>query len=126
MATQPLCMIVEDQALIGFNLETFLSGAGFGIVSAFPDNMSALAWLNRNQPDVALLDFMLRDGSCVPIARALRARGIPFAVYSAMPHGRRLPREVQTVPWLEKPSREEQIVETLADLAAHSHASDPH
>lgn len=116
MGGRPLCLIAEDQGPVGLILEAQLHDAGYGVVSAFPDNRSILAWLAKNQPDVALLDFMLRDGSCVPVARALKARGIPFAVHSGMPARDRLPPELQGVPWLRKPARREQIAETLGGL----------
>lgn len=113
---RPLCLIAEDQGPVGLTLEAQLNDAGFGVVSAFPDNRSILHWLAQNTADVALLDFMLRDGPCVPVARALKARGIPFAIYSGMPPRERLPTELQGVPWLNKPARREQIAGTLGSL----------
>ncbi|MBZ6078431.1 histidine kinase [Microvirga puerhi] len=122
MTARPLCLIAEDQGPVGLTLAAQLDDAGFGVVSALPDNRSILHWLTQNRPDVALLDFMLRDGPCVPVARALKARGIPFAIYSGMPPRGRLPAELQGVPWLNKPARREQIAETLGALFEHKGA----
>lgn len=119
MVASPLCLIAEDQTLLSLALEAQLNDAGFGIVSAFADNRTILHWLTRNRPDVALLDFMLRDGPCIPVARALAARGIPFAVYSGMPARERLPIELQGMPWLNKPADRIQIERTLLSLVEH-------
>ncbi|MCB8820222.1 response regulator [Microvirga rosea] len=122
MLSRPLCLIAEDQSLIGFALEISLDEAGFGVVTSFPDNQLALAWLNRNQPNIALLDFMLRDGPCLPIARKLKARDIPFMIYSAMPPPTKIPDVLKGVPWVQKPTQETAIAELLRSQMKYHHA----
>ncbi|MPR13278.1 response regulator [Microvirga tunisiensis] len=94
----PCCMIVEDQALIGMSLEAFLEDAGFSIAGPFPSCADALAWLEHNTPEVAVLDVSLRDGTALPIAHALKERNTPFAVYTGLPFTTSLPDELQDVP----------------------------
>jgi DNA-binding response OmpR family regulator len=112
------CMIVEDQALIGMSLEASLEEAGFAVEGPFMSSAQALHWLESDTPDIALLDVMLKDGTSVEIARALKSRGIPFAIYSGLPPNARGPSELQNVPWLEKPVSRETLTAVLGDLVA--------
>jgi DNA-binding response OmpR family regulator len=109
-------MIVEDQALIGMSLEASLEESGFTVAGPFMSSAQALNWLKSDAPDVALLDIMLKDGTSLEIARALRGRGIPFAVYSGLPPKDDCPPELKDVPWLEKPVSRETLMATLLEL----------
>jgi DNA-binding NtrC family response regulator len=113
---EPCCMIVEDQALIGMSLEAYLEEAGFLVAGPFPSCADALQWLESNTPQVAVLDVSLTDGTALPIARELKGRNTPFAVYSGLPFSANLPEEFDDVPWLEKPAPREELTQTLARL----------
>jgi DNA-binding response OmpR family regulator len=117
MMAQPCCMIVEDQALIGMSLEASLEEAGFDVAGPFMSNAQAMKWLASAAPDLAVLDVMLADGTSLRIARELKSRGVPFAVYSGLPPKDDRPPEFQDVPWLEKPVRRETLVTILEELA---------
>ncbi len=111
-SARPSCLIVEDQALIGLSLEAFLEEIGFGTCETVSWAQDALQWLATNTPTVAILDYALRDGPCIPLARSLRERGIPFVIYSG--HKRDVaPPELQEVPWLSKPCDREALLAAL-------------
>ncbi len=114
---QTRCMIVEDQALIGMSLEASLEEAGFQVSGVFMSNAQALKWLEGNAPDIAVLDIMIKDGTSLEIARALKGLGVPFAVYSGLPPKADCPPELQDVPWLEKPVSRETLLSVLGRLA---------
>ncbi len=64
-----------------------------------------MSWLERNCPDVAVLDVLLREGTSGDVAANLSERGIPFVVCSA--------GDVQIIDkafahgiWVEKPFSE--------------------
>jgi DNA-binding response OmpR family regulator len=109
-------MIVEDQALIGMSLEASLEEAGFDVAGPFMSNAQALKWLENAAPDLAVLDVMLKDGTSLRIARELKSRGVPFAIYSGLPPDADRPPELQDVPWLEKPARRETLLAILEKL----------
>lgn len=115
---QPRCMIVEDQALIGMSLEASLEDMGFLVEGPFMSNAQALNWLTSETPDVALLDFMIKDGTSLEIARALKDRSIPFAVYSGLPPRTDCLPELHNVPWLEKPASREMLATMLMEIVA--------
>ena len=98
----PHCLIVEDEVLVGMDLEDALSQAGFAVRwVASPDIASAL--LATDRPDVVVLDIVLRDRSCTALACELRRRGIPIVVHSGYAAAE-APDGLAGVPWLEKPA----------------------
>jgi DNA-binding NtrC family response regulator len=115
-AYSPLCLLIEDQALIGMALEATLEDAGFRVAGPFTSNAQALAWLDQNTPDLALLDVLLRDGPCTSLVRALRRRNIPFAIYSGLKPGS-LPPELEGTRWLEKPVSRMALTSVLREIA---------
>jgi DNA-binding NtrC family response regulator len=114
--TQPVCIIVEDQPLIGLSLEAYLKDNGFIVAGPFVTNSDALRWLGNQTPHLALLDVMLKDGASVRIARLLKERRVPFAVYSGLKPERESPPEFRDVPWLEKPMSRSALARTLEQL----------
>jgi len=116
MMTQPCCMIVEDQALIGMSIEASLEEAGFTVAGLFLSCAQAMQWLEHNSPDLAVLDLMIKDGTSLQIAHELKSRGVPFAVYSGLPPKAECPPELRGAPWLEKPVSRDTLVMTLARL----------
>jgi DNA-binding NtrC family response regulator len=114
--SQPVCMIVEDQPLIGFALEAYLEEAGFGTCEVFRSAAETLAWLATHTPTVAVLDFSLQDGPCTTLTGVLVERGIPFVIYSG--HKRSIaPCELQHVPWISKPCDREVLLAALTRAA---------
>jgi DNA-binding response OmpR family regulator len=55
---------------------------------------------------------MLSDGSCFELARALRARDVPVVFVSAA-RSDGVPKDLEGVPWLEKPFTSEDLMEAL-------------
>jgi DNA-binding response OmpR family regulator len=75
-------MIIEDEPLIAMHLEGLMIDAGF-LVSGIAGRLaSALALIERDGCDVALLDANLAGVSSGPAGVALSARGVPFLVLS--------------------------------------------
>jgi DNA-binding response OmpR family regulator len=98
-------------------LEAFLEDAGFAVAGVFMSNVQALKWLESDAPDIAILDIMIKDGTSLEIARALKSRGVPFAIYSGLPPKADCPLELQNAPWLEKPVSREILLSVLSELA---------
>ncbi|RYY23781.1 MAG: response regulator [Sphingomonadales bacterium] len=71
-------LIVEDEPLVAFDNEHFLTHEGFEIVGTVDSVADALRLLGE-EPDIDLLlaDVSLSDGSGIEVARAAHARGIP-------------------------------------------------
>ena len=98
-----LVLALEDGTAHGALVEQALAQAGARIAGPFGSCKDALIWLERNTPDLAVLDIELGGEPCADVARELRHEGVPFVVFSATePHG--APREFRNVPWIDKSS----------------------
>ena len=117
----PVCLIVEDVALIGMALESYLEDQGFDC-AAVCSAAEALAWLETRCPSVAILDYMLEDGPCTPLIAALRARGVPFLVYSGFP-APPASSELGEVRWIGKPADRAALLGAIAQLVAGAPAA---
>ena len=110
------CLIVEDEVLVGMDLENVLCEAGFDarwVASA----QGALAALETTLPDIAILDIIIRSVPCTDLARELKRRGIPFLVHSGCFPDEAL-AELQGAPWLGKPAKLSALLSTPAATLA--------
>jgi DNA-binding NtrC family response regulator len=118
--SKPCCLVAEDQALIALALEASLEDGGIGIAWPFGSCAEALAWVERQTPELAILDYKLQDGPCTDLAKALLWRGVPVIIYSGCPHGPDTPSELRDVIWLEKPVDPASLLEIIKRLVPSS------
>lgn len=71
-------LIVEDEPLIAFDTEHFLTDADYEIVGTVDRVADAMAKLDDGaEIDLVLVDISLADGNGADVARAARERGVP-------------------------------------------------
>ncbi|CAN7596574.1 hypothetical protein [Devosia sp. LjRoot3] len=73
---------VEDEVLIALDVETTLLEAGVKRVIHVATRSDAFMAIESSRPDAVILDIEVLDGSTAGIAELLKARSIPFIVYS--------------------------------------------
>jgi DNA-binding response OmpR family regulator len=78
-----------------------------------------MRWLNTSAPSVAILDYLLKDGPCTMLAEVLRARGVPFVIYSGLPAEAACP-ELRGATWITKPASRETLLDAVASLISPS------
>ncbi len=71
-------LIVDDEALIALGLRDAAEQLGCTVIGPAHATGTALALVRQRAPDLAILDINLAGTSNAPIARALKALGIPF------------------------------------------------
>jgi DNA-binding NtrC family response regulator len=98
------------------SVEAYLEDVGFA-VQTVTSITQGREWLKDNNPEFVILDFMLKDGPATELAGELHRRGIPFIVYSGYSRHLGVPSELQEVPWLEKPTRREDLLNALVTLS---------
>src|SRR4051812_17847572 len=103
MAQQPVVLLTESDAVVGMDLSDALEKAGYRVLGPVDTMAEALNLLEQERPTLAILDLLLRDGSCTALAAELRQRGVPFLIQSEHPRTDPLAPEFQDVPWLSKP-----------------------
>lgn len=111
-------MLVEDEAFIALDLARQLTKAGYEILGPFSSATRALAGLEGDRPDVAVLDFTLAGSdTSEPVAAYLAERSIPFAFltgYSATDRIDATPYADR--PRLSKPCKASDVVKVLSAL----------
>jgi DNA-binding response OmpR family regulator len=112
----PCCLIAEDQALIGMALEAYFEDLGIDVAGPFPSCTEAAGWVDAHTPEIAILDFKLKDGSCIDLARSLLARGVPVIIYSGI-SGINERQNLAGVTWLEKPADRATLLKIALRLA---------
>ena len=76
-------LVVEDEALIALDIEVTLRDAGVGAIVSAAAVSEALAMIDQEQLDGAVLDLHLgRSGWSYDVAHRLRAKGVPFVFSS--------------------------------------------
>ena len=114
-------LIVEDDSLGCMRLESILSDAGYEIAGAAGFVEEALAMIERNPPDAAVLDLNLRGKKVYPGAEKLAAAGIPFVFAT----GGGLDVEgFADRPRIGKPFREIEVLDAVALMIAALDSAD--
>ena len=73
-------LVVEDEMLILMTIEDMLADLGCESVTAAATSAEAVALVDREVFDAAVLDMNLNGASSRPVADALAARGVPFVI----------------------------------------------
>jgi CheY-like chemotaxis protein len=108
-------LVVEDEMLIGMLLEDMLTDMGHQVVGIISRVNEALAVVQREAFDLAILDVHLNGQAVFPVAEALIERGIPF-VFATGYGERGLPDQYRTRPILQKPFAKGDLEKMLAAL----------
>jgi len=116
---RPTVMIAEDNPLIVESYEGVVTDAGLSVGGSFFSSKSAEEWLSVHNPDVAILDVTLQDGSSAQLAKKLCGREIPFLVVSGCSaESEDIDEIFKSAPWLEKPVTTTALESALRSLIA--------
>jgi CheY-like chemotaxis protein len=102
-------LVVEDEVLILLLTKDFLADLGASTTTAATVKQ-ALALIDAQVFDAALLDVNLKGDKSYPVAEALVARGIPF-IFSTGYGDEDLTDAYRDRPLLQKPLRRQAIVD---------------
>lgn len=95
-------LVVEDEMMVLMMIETLLSDLGCGSVSTAATIGQALALIEANAFDAAMLDLNLNGSRSYAVADALEARGVPF-LFSTGYGGQGVADPYRAHPVLKKP-----------------------
>ena len=108
-------LVVEDEMIVLMNIEGALADMGCTAVSAAATVDDALALLEAERFDVAILDVNLGDQASFRVAEALALRSIPFVFATGYgEHG--IEERFGDRPVLRKPYSDEKLGAALASL----------
>lgn len=106
------------------DLEFILSEAGHAVLGPAPSVDRALAILEREAPDGALLDLNLAGVSSAPVAERLRERGVPFVVVSSYGRTHAASEGVRDEPLVTKPYDPANLLRVLGEALAAARVPD--
>lgn len=114
MATDcpPSVMVVEDDAALLETMVDVLSRHRWPIVGAAQDNVGALRLASR-RPDIALIDYELKDGPCDTLIETLSAQNAHILIFSGYTPDH-LPRRFRRHAFLFKPFDVSMLMDALA------------
>ena len=110
-------LVVEDEALVALLLEDMLAEDDAVVVGPAANVEAALALIETEAFDAAVLDVNLDGQMSYPVADALLARAIPF-VFSTGYASNRLQEGYREFPALQKPYHATELRRALADVIA--------
>ena len=110
-------MIVEDEMVVAMLLEDMLGDLGCEAVTLAGRPAQAIALIEANPLDAAILDVNLDGQDSYPVADALSERGVPF-IFSTGYSGISLKEGYRGRPMLQKPFTSQELGEALARLLA--------
>ena len=97
-------LVVEDDFIVAFDMQSILEEQGALVLGPAASVTEAQALLQREVPDLAVLDVNLNGEYVFPVAEALVARGVPFVFATAYADDDRLfPGTLRAAPRLAKP-----------------------
>ncbi|HZX69806.1 MAG TPA: response regulator [Rhodanobacter sp.] len=116
---QPLVLLVEDELLIATSMEIILEGHGYRILGPVATVADAIALLENDRPDMALLDYRLARTTTEPLIPILARQRVPVCVLTG--YGRaQLPAAYAECALLEKPFRTSALLAALQALGEQS------
>lgn len=111
-------LVVEDEYFIAQEIADTLRTAGFEVLGPCPSVPAALAAIEEGAAcDLAVLDVSLRNATSLPVAEALRARGIPYVVVTGFAMSQ-LPAEMAAAPVLTKPISDAELLAAVRQVLA--------
>jgi len=108
-------LLVEDEMMVAWMMEEMLAMFGCNVVGPAARVHEALAMVEVEAIDAAVLDVSLNGLKSFAVADALAERGVPF-VFTTGYDKHSLPVSYQRFPLLQKPITPEQMADTLLQL----------
>ena len=102
-------LVVEDEMMVLMMIEDMLADLGCESVTAAATVDQALALIDTQVFDAAMLDMNLNGDKSHPVADALAVRGVPF-VFSTGYSGHDMREGYRDRPLLKKPFQYEELV----------------
>jgi DNA-binding NtrC family response regulator len=106
-------LVIEDQFLIAIDTEQALRKAGAVDVRLASSAGDALRMLASFVPDVAVLDFILGDGTGADVAGTLTKLAVPFVFATGYGEDVPIPTSYRRAPIVRKPFSVDELISQL-------------
>ena len=109
-------LIVEDEMLIAMEVEDLLADQGCEVLPTAPTVEYALQHIDRDRPELVVLDRNLDGVGTTPVAEKLNSSGIPFLILTGYTHGVAGEPALANAPCLQKPWNQAELLRQLSGL----------
>ena len=110
-------LVVEDEPLIGMDIEDAVEGLGHKVVGPIAELSEAMKLAANAALGCAIIDINIRGGHSYPVADILLGRGLPVLLLSG--YGKHtLPERLRGEAHLPKPFTAEQLDREIRNLCA--------
>jgi len=110
-------LVVEDRYVIALDLCEMLQSEGCRVVGPVSTIEEARDLMREQPVDLAIMNVSIDDGRSFPIARQLRAEGVPFIFTTGFNDLARVaPDDLKDAPCIRKPFTEEHIIDAVTRL----------
>lgn len=119
-------LIVEDVTIVSEDIKKILTKNDYEVIDTVTTGAEALEIINREKPDLVLLDIMLEDDiNGIQVGDRIVHRDIPFIYLTAYSDDERIEQAKLTMPfgYLLKPFRERELVAAIR-MAFYKHEMD--
>lgn len=112
-------LVVEDEPLIGMDIEDAVEGLGHEVVGPIAELEKALDMATNATLGFAIIDINIRGGHSYPVADMLLNRGLPVLLLSGYSE-HALPERLRQEARLPKPFTGAQLDKEIRDLCARA------
>jgi DNA-binding LytR/AlgR family response regulator len=109
-------LIVEDEFLLAMELELLVLRRGCLVLGPASSVEHALALIDGEPPDLALLDVNLKGERATPIAAALMMRGVPFVLITGYSRPQLCEPELRDAPRIDKPVSSRALCRAMTEV----------
>jgi CheY-like chemotaxis protein len=118
-------LVTEDDPVIALDLRGILQDLGCLVLGPVASVRDGLALLARERPHAALLDVGLLDGRATPLAEALAAAAVPFALMTGYAKAELDKAAFAAAPRLDKPFGQGAITAAALQLLGSGRTTPP-
>src|SRR5580658_6911956 len=108
-------LLVEDEMLVAWLIEDMLADLGCAVIGPASSVNQALAMIDAEAIDAAVLDLNLDGQMSYPVADVPAAHGVPFVISTGYDKDT-LPDDYRARPVLQKPMQRSELSDALAKL----------
>jgi CheY-like chemotaxis protein len=108
-------LVAEDEAVVSLLISHLLNDSGFVVIGPVPSTKAALALVEQEPIDCAVLDIKLVDGASFAVADALVARSIPFVIATGYER-ESIPPPYNRAPILSKVFMPHELVDAIVEI----------
>ncbi len=107
------CLVLDDEFLIALDIQQILENAGASRVICVSNLTDAIAQLERETFNAAVIDMMIDGKPSIDVAHALTKQRIPFVFLTGVSAEDKHTRQFQSAPLVGKPYQAARLLTAL-------------